>query len=366
MPLVKLPETSNWDTDINVPDTSDNAYGGINGNMFVGLKSLVNRVLWLKNAIAALSSATSGTNTGDETATTIKTKLGVSTFFAGLFGSADASALRTSILAAPLASPAFTGTPTTPTAAAGTNTTQIANTTFVATAIANLVASSPAALDTLNELAAALGDDPNFATTVTSALAAKQPLSAVLSDFVNSQKLPVLNLANADANSIQQSCIAVVGANVTSLPANAQFLLTNFWNSLNIQQTCYTRENGGILTRRNTGGGWTTWTKSGVEKSVDTVGIIGIALSWNTFRLVSKETTVYVDASSLNSGHLFMYATIRLGANDYVILVGVSANSGTGQHAAGTFIVPSGAYYKLSYDTDGGVVPVAFGVREMS
>lgn len=76
---------------------------------------------------------------------------------------------------APLASPALTGTPTAPTAAGGTNTTQIASTAFVQAAIAALVASSPAALDTLNELAAALGNDPNFATTVTNALASKQP-----------------------------------------------------------------------------------------------------------------------------------------------------------------------------------------------
>lgn len=72
------------------------------------------------------------------------------------------------------ASPALTGTPTAPTAAAGTNTTQIASTAYVRTAIANLIASSPAALDTLNELAAALGDDPNFAATMTTALAGKE------------------------------------------------------------------------------------------------------------------------------------------------------------------------------------------------
>lgn len=76
------------------------------------------------------------------------------------------------------ASPALTGTPTAPTAAAGTNTTQLANTAFVQAAIAALIASSPAALDTLNELAAALGDDPNFATTMTNALAAKAPLAS--------------------------------------------------------------------------------------------------------------------------------------------------------------------------------------------
>ena len=81
---------------------------------------------------------------------------------------------------APLNSPALTGTPTTPTARQGTNNTQIASTAFVMAAIAALVDSSPDALNTLNELAAALGNDPNFATTMTNALAGKQPKDATL------------------------------------------------------------------------------------------------------------------------------------------------------------------------------------------
>ena len=81
---------------------------------------------------------------------------------------------------APLNSPALTGTPTTPTARQGTNNTQIASTAFVMAAIAALVDSSPDALNTLNELAAALDNDPNFATTMTNALAGKQPKDATL------------------------------------------------------------------------------------------------------------------------------------------------------------------------------------------
>lgn len=81
-------------------------------------------------------------------------------------------------LKAPLASPALTGTPTAPTQAAGNNSTRLANTAFVSAAIAALVDSSPGTLDTLNELAAALGDDPNFATTITNALALKAPLAS--------------------------------------------------------------------------------------------------------------------------------------------------------------------------------------------
>ncbi|WP_318356296.1 phage tail protein [Enterobacter sp.] len=86
-------------------------------------------------------------------------------------------------LKAPLASPALTGTPTAPTAAQSANSTQIATTAFVKSAIAALVASSPAALDTLSELASALGNDPNFATTMVNALAGKQPLNDVLTSL---------------------------------------------------------------------------------------------------------------------------------------------------------------------------------------
>lgn len=81
---------------------------------------------------------------------------------------------------APKVSPTFTGTPKAPTATVGNNSTQLANTAFVQAAIAGLVGSSPAALDTLNELAAALGNDPNFAATMTNALANKQPLDNTL------------------------------------------------------------------------------------------------------------------------------------------------------------------------------------------
>jgi hypothetical protein len=87
-----------------------------------------------------------------------------------LTGLATTSALAAK---APLASPALTGTPTAPTAAGGTNTTQLATTAFVRTEVAAIVDSAPGTLDTLNELAAALGDDANFATTTATALAGK-------------------------------------------------------------------------------------------------------------------------------------------------------------------------------------------------
>ena len=63
------------------------------------------------------------------------------------------------------------------TQSAGNNSTKIATTAYTDTAISNLVDSSPSALNTLNELAAALGDDANFSTTVTNSIATKLPLA---------------------------------------------------------------------------------------------------------------------------------------------------------------------------------------------
>ena len=79
---------------------------------------------------------------------------------------------------APSANAALSGVPTAPTAAPGTNTTQLANTAFVEAAIAAIVNSAPGALNQLNELAAAMGNDANYAATVASALALKAALAS--------------------------------------------------------------------------------------------------------------------------------------------------------------------------------------------
>lgn len=164
------------DTEPNVLDTLRAHI--VRAATWAGWSSTVNKVAGIMSAVtAAVSGGRSlrlyrrnDANTADEEVVSLP---GVSV--GGNAATASAaqagSTLQTVLDAkAPLNSAALTGTPTAPTAATGTATTQLASTAFVARAVANLVNTSPASLDTLNELATALGNDPNFATSTATAL----------------------------------------------------------------------------------------------------------------------------------------------------------------------------------------------------
>ena len=182
-------------------------------------------------AVASVGYATgggtaTGSNTGDETATTIKSKLGITTLSGSNTGDQILPTLS-SLGAAPLASPTFTGVPAAPTATSGTNTTQLATTAFVRGEITNLIAAAPTALDTLNELAAAIGNDANYAATMTTALGAKAPLaSPTFTGIVTIPSSAVLgtpasiNLANATFPILNQNTTGTA-SNVTGTVAIA-------------------------------------------------------------------------------------------------------------------------------------------------
>jgi len=157
-------------------------------------------------------------------------------------GIADTSLLATKsyvdtadALKAALASPAFTGTPTAPTAAAGTNTTQVATTAFVGTAVSALVASAPAALDTLNELATALGSDANFSTTMTNALAlkaSKAELSAATLASFNTKTTSYTPVLSDEGNVIEMDSAS---ANSVTIPPNSSVAF-NIGSSIDVFQ----------------------------------------------------------------------------------------------------------------------------------
>ncbi|EEY2331403.1 phage tail protein [Escherichia coli] len=143
--MANLPETPQWEDGIYQIEVSDPVLGGPDGISNRQGKQLASRTLYLKQQVE---------KGGADLAKHI--------------AAADPHAQY-----APKASPAFTGTPTAPTPANGDNSKKLATTEFVAKALAALAGSAPETLDTLKELADALGNDPNFATTVLNKLAEK-------------------------------------------------------------------------------------------------------------------------------------------------------------------------------------------------
>jgi hypothetical protein len=133
---------------------------------------------------------------------------------------------------APLESPSFTGTPTAQTASSGTNTDQLATTAFVKTAVNDLIGGAPGALDTLNELAAALEDDANFASTVTASLSGKQD-SITSSSRLNADLIHDGTITNTEfgylngvTSSIQTQLDAKLdsGANISELNNDSEYV----------------------------------------------------------------------------------------------------------------------------------------------
>ena len=132
------------------------------------------------------------------------------------------SAIQTQMdLKAALASPTLTGVPLAPTASAGNNSTQIATTAYADTAVANLVASAPATLNTLDELAAALGDDANFATTTATSIGLKANIaSPTFTGTVSGITKTMVGLDNVDNISDANKPVSAATQTALDLKAN--------------------------------------------------------------------------------------------------------------------------------------------------
>lgn len=134
-----------------------------------------------------------------------------------------------SIIYAPLGSASFVGVPTAPTATAGTNTHQIATTAFVRTEVTNLIDSAPGALDTLNELAAALGDDPNYAVSTASYIATKLD--------INNASATYLSISNAALTYVPISASSNIVDNYIPISSSYAYLTRDDASSLYIPIT---------------------------------------------------------------------------------------------------------------------------------
>ena len=113
-----------------------------------------------------------------------------------------------------------------------------ATTSDITTAINNVVDSAPGALDTLNELAAALGDDASFSTTVTNSIATKMPLAG--GTFTGVVKIPSGNTPAAPkiaADGDTDTGIYFPGANEIAIGTGGNERLTVDDNYVNIART---------------------------------------------------------------------------------------------------------------------------------
>ncbi|MFP1945069.1 hypothetical protein [Lonsdalea quercina] len=145
--MAELIEKAEWTDGIYQLETSDPVVGGPGGISNRQAQELAYRTLYLKNNQEATS-----------------------TDFEQHKSAADPHTQY-----APKLNPIFSGMPKAPTPASDSNSDQLATTAFVKSIVAALVDGSPAALDTLKELSAALGNDANFASTVANSLAKKAP-----------------------------------------------------------------------------------------------------------------------------------------------------------------------------------------------
>jgi len=169
--------------------------------------------------IVALVEGTSGSNTFTDADHTKLNAIEAS-------ATADQSdaEIKTSVESA--TSIALGGSPTTTTQSAADNSTKVATTAYTDAAVAALADSAPATLNTLNELAAALGDDASYATTTATALGLKAPLASPT--FTGTVGLPAgaIGLASMASGSVDEDNLLISNA-----PTNGYFLSAQSGNS---------------------------------------------------------------------------------------------------------------------------------------
>jgi hypothetical protein len=169
---------------------------------------------------------------------------------------------------------------------------------FVTTAVSNLVDAAPSTLDTLNELAAALGDDPNFATTVTNSIATKLPLAG-------------------------GTLTGGLHINTTSLP---QLLIQNVDGGTNAERIAIELNAGDIFKIRSLNDNNTTRVDNIITANILT-GNIGIGTASPAYQLDLSKTAVAVDT----------YSGINLQASNY----GYTIEGGLTQNIGGELIFSS-------------------------
>ena len=307
-------------------------------------------------------------------------------------------------LKAPLASPTFTGTPTLPTGtiattqAAGDSSTAVATTAFVGTAVANLVDSSPALLNTLDEIAAAIGDDPNFATTITTSIGLKAPLeSPTFTGTVSGITSTMVGLGNVDNTTDANKPVSTATQTALDLKApkadptftgtvsgvtKTHVGLGNVDNTSDASKPVSTATQTALDLKANLESPTFTGTISGITPTM--VGLGNVDNTSDANKPVSTATQTALDLKVDESlfdakGDLLVGsadnvpAKLTVGTNGYLLTANSEATNGV-EWAAAPVSLPSqtgnGGYYLTTDGTDASwgalVVPITTGTATVS
>ena len=274
---------------------------------------------------------------------------------------ANVDGLQTALDAkAPLASPALTGAPTAPTAAANTNTTQIATTAYVQTELTDLIGGAPGTLDTLNELAAAINDDADYASTLTTALATKTAKTSnqSLSSAANAMTISghTITLARGDGTT---DTVTVPDNNTTYTVGNGGLTEINFTSADNTKLD-------GIATNANN---YSHPTYAGDDINVDTGALTGATVVSDIDFNVTTDTSGHVtDANGAVSTRTLTLADLGYtgATNANYITNNNQLTNGAGYitsyvnttYSAGTGLDLSGTTFSIEPDLRDGITHV--------
>ena len=200
-------------------------------------------------------------------------------------------------------SPSLSGTPTAPTPASNDNTTKVATTAYVQTELTDLIGGAPGALDTLNELAAAINDDASFASTVTSSLGTKAPIANPT--FTGSITIGSAGISESELEILD-------GATLSTTELNKLDGVTSSTAELNILDgvTASTSELNKMdgVTATTTELNYTDGVTSNIQTQLNAIGLA----SWPI-------NSIYTSISSTNPNSLFGGTWVAFGAGRVLV-----------------------------------------------
>jgi hypothetical protein len=210
------------------------------------------------------------------------------------------------------ASPTFSGTPAAPTAASGTNTTQVATTAFVAGAVSDSL-------------------------TATATLTNK----TLTSPTINTPTINTPTISGGSITGITDLAVADGGTGVSTIAANAVVL----GNGTSAVQTVAPGASGNVLTSNGT-----TWASASLQ-------VIGVNQTWQSVTRVIGTTYTNSTGKAIlllarANRSTFSSSGLNITIDSLELPLCVNTNSGGGNTAVGSIIIPNGSSYVLSVNSD--------------